>query len=125
LQGATPPNQVPSLYVSPGSGNLLSASALPLNAWSHLAATYDGAVARLFVNGTEVASRPQTGSMTVSADPLTIGGNTYSGQNWSGLIDEVRIYNRALSSTEIQTDMTTPITVRVPTPPLNIRIEGP
>jgi hypothetical protein len=39
---------------------------------------------------------------------LFIGGNTYWGEYFAGLIDGVRLYNRALSIVEIQTNMLTP-----------------
>ena len=39
---------------------------------------------------------------------MWIGGNQY-GENFSGLIDDVRVYNRALTPAEIQTDMATPL----------------
>jgi len=39
-----------------------------------------------------------------------------------GLIDEVRIYNRALSGSQIQTDMNTPVIGTKPTSPLNLRV---
>jgi hypothetical protein len=82
---------------------------LPLNEWTHLATTYDGARQRLYVNGVLVASRAQTGSIVVANQPLRIGGNNSSGEFFSGLIDEVRIYNRALSTGEIAADMNTPV----------------
>jgi len=82
---------------------------LPLNTWSHLAATYDGATRRLFVNGVQVASLTQTGPIQTSTQALTIGGDALYGQYWAGLIDEARIYNRALSASEIQTDMNIPV----------------
>ena len=47
-----------------------------MNAWSHLATTYDGTTLRLFVNGAQVASRPQTGLIQATSLPLTIGGDT-------------------------------------------------
>ena len=84
-------------------------SQLPINTWSHLASTYDGTTLRLYVNGTQVGSVATTGSIEVSSGVLRIGGNTIWGEYFSGLIDEVRIYNRALSATEIQTDMNTPV----------------
>jgi concanavalin A-like lectin/glucanase superfamily protein len=40
---------------------------------------------------------------------LKIGGNAIWGEWFAGLIDEVRIYNRALTPTQLQTDMATPI----------------
>ena len=84
-------------------------SAIALNAWTHLAATYDGATLRLFVNGTQVASRALTGSIVSSTQPLRIGGNQVWGEYFAGLIDEVRVYNRALSAAEIQADMNAPV----------------
>ncbi|NUS53702.1 MAG: PKD domain-containing protein [Streptomycetaceae bacterium] len=82
---------------------------LPVNAWSHIAVTYDGATLKFFVNGTQVGSRAQTGTIAAGSDPLRIGGNTVWGEYFSGQIDEVRIYSRALSAAEIATDMNTAI----------------
>jgi hypothetical protein len=84
----------------------------PLNAWTHLAATYDGATLRLYVNGVQSSSKAVTGSIRASAGVLRIGGNGSWGNEWfSGLIDEVRLYNRALTAAEIQTDMAAPVTL--------------
>jgi hypothetical protein len=47
--------------------------------------------------------------MATSSNPLQIGGDSLFGQYFRGSIDEVRVYNRALSATEIQTDMNTPL----------------
>jgi hypothetical protein len=83
---------------------------LALGTWAHVAVTYDGATQRLYVNGALVASRAQTGNMAVSASPLRIGGNAaWAGEFFQGLIDDVRVYGRALSATEIATDMNTPV----------------
>jgi hydrogenase maturation factor HypE len=84
-------------------------SPLALNTWTHLAATYDGANMRIYVNGVQVGSRAQTGNMLTSNRTLRIGGNSIWGEYFNGLIDDVRVYNRALSATEIQTDMNTPV----------------
>jgi hypothetical protein len=82
---------------------------LPLNAWTHLATTYDGASMRFYINGVLVATRAQSGTIAVGNQPLRIGGNNVSGEFFRGLIDEVRVYNRPLSAAEITTDMNTPI----------------
>jgi hypothetical protein len=83
---------------------------LPLNGWSHLAATYDGSALRLYVNGTLVKTFALPGRLWVTEGPLRIGGNSpsipYGGQFFKGAIDEVRVYNRALSQADIQADMT-------------------
>jgi len=84
-------------------------AAVVVGAWTHLAATYDGAAFKLYVNGTQVTSRALSGSIATSTNPLRIGGNTIWGEYFAGLIDEVRIYSRALSAAEVQADMTTAV----------------
>ncbi len=83
-------------------------TASPLNTWTHVAMTYDGTTQRLYVNGTQVATRATTGTIQVTSNPLWIGGNQPYGEYFTGLIDEVRVYNRALTATDIQSDMNAP-----------------
>ena len=92
-----------------GERNAVGSSLLPLNVWSHLATTFDGSVVRLYVNGTLVGSSAVSGSMAASTGSLRIGGNSVWSEWFAGLIDEVRLYNRALSAGEIQQDMQTPV----------------
>ncbi|MGI8685665.1 MAG: LamG-like jellyroll fold domain-containing protein [Acidimicrobiales bacterium] len=82
---------------------------LALGTWTHLASTYDGSELRVYVNGTEVASIEATGSILTSSNALRFGGNAAFGEFFEGLLDEVRIYNRALTGTELQADMITGI----------------
>ena len=82
---------------------------LPLNAWTHLAATYDGTTLRLYVNGVQVGSRAVSGALLTSTGALRIGGNSIWGEFFQGRIDEVRVHNRALDATEIQTIMNLPL----------------
>jgi hypothetical protein len=84
-------------------------TAVPLNSWTHLATTYDGAALRLFVNGVQVRSVSRTGAIVSTTNPLRLGGNSVWGEYFAGRIDDVRIYNRALTSGEIQLDMGTPV----------------
>jgi PKD repeat protein len=89
-------------------------STLSPNAWAHVAVTYDGTNERLYVNGNQVATKAQAGSMGVSGAPLRIGGNSMWGEYFQGRIDEIRVYNRALSVTEIQTDSNTAVEISSP-----------
>ena len=59
--------------------------------------------------GTQVASKAQTGTLATSANPLNIGGDTFYNQYFAGRIDDVRVYNTALSAVQIQSDMNTPV----------------
>jgi hypothetical protein len=80
-------------------------SALPLNTWSHLTMSWGSSVLRLYVNGTQVSSRSVSGALATSTLPLRIGGNTLRSEWFNGRIDEVRVYRRALSASEIAADM--------------------
>jgi RHS repeat-associated protein len=91
------------------SKSVAGGSALPVNTWTYVAATYNGSTFSLYINGSLAASNAVTGSINVSTGVLRFGGNTV-GEYFAGLIDEVRVYNRALSESEITTDMNTPIT---------------
>jgi hypothetical protein len=82
---------------------------LPVRVWTHVAATYDGATLRLYRNGVQVASAAVSGPVEVNDNPLWIGGNAVYGEYFRGRIDDARIYPRALSAAEIQSDMQTPV----------------
>jgi hypothetical protein len=83
---------------------------LALNTWTHIATTYDGATIRLFINGVQVETEARTGSVSVTAEQLRIGGSpALGGLYYAGLIDDVRIYNGALSEAQIQNDMNAPV----------------
>ena len=96
------------IYISAESDTRGTAQ-LAVNTWTHLAATYDGSVLRSYVNGVQASTRTIGGNILTSTSALRIGGNSIWGEYFAGLIDEVRIYNRALTAAEIQTDMNTAI----------------
>ena len=73
--------------------------------WAHVAATFDGTTARIYINGWEAASGPFAFARGTSAG-MTIGNNNSS--SWDGCpgafygdVDEVRIYNRALTAAQV------------------------
>jgi hypothetical protein len=105
--------------------NATGTSVLPLNTWSHLAATYSGSAVRLYVNGTQVASRSVSGTIASSTAPLRIGGNNVWGEYFKGLIDEVRVYNTALTASQITTDMNTPVVSGPDTTPPTASVTAP
>ena len=101
----------PSGHVVVGGSDLdtRGPATVPNNVWTHLAASYDGANLRLYVNGALASTRTASGSMSPSTGALRIGGNGTWGEWFGGLIDNVRIYQRALSAAEIQSDMNTAV----------------
>jgi hypothetical protein len=101
----------PSAWITKGGvyWGAESTTSLSLNTWTHLAATYNGTILRLYVNGTQVASKSVTGSIDVSSMPACVGGSATWGEYFQGRIDELRVYNTALTSTQIQADMNSAI----------------
>jgi hypothetical protein len=77
--------------------------------WTHLAVTYDRVRLRFYVNGVQVASPASTAAIATSTSPLTIGGDNHYGQFFAGTIDEVRIYNLALTPAQVLADMNAPV----------------
>jgi len=67
--------------------------------------TLHGSVERLFIDGAEIATHSAPGALLTGTGPVRIGGNSLRGEFFSGRIDEVRIYDRALSAARIGADM--------------------
>ncbi|WP_254450342.1 GH32 C-terminal domain-containing protein [Cohnella herbarum] len=105
---------------------------LPKYEWSHLVATFDGALGtmKLYLNGKEVASRniPINSTITPSTNQLLIGKNNQSTQlgvfplnMFNGLIDELKISSGAYTATEVQSSFQSDLTQlggNLPTPNL-------
>jgi protocatechuate 3,4-dioxygenase beta subunit len=92
-----------TLYSDGLGGNFDSGYAVPLNQWVHLAVTYDGLMVRFYANGALVNEQAATGSLGQNTSNLYVGQSPKGAQeNFSGMMDEVRLYNRALSASEIQ-----------------------
>ena len=110
-----------------GTANVwaLGTAVLAMNTWTHIATTYDGATLRFYVNGIQVSSLAQTGSIVTSSNPLQIGGDSIFGQYFQGTIDEVRVYNTVLTAAQIQADMNTPVSQLRPAAPTGLHPVGP
>lgn len=98
----------PSLFVTTAtSGVLLTApDVAPPHTWLHLAGTYDGMNARLYVNGVMVTMGGVTGTFAADTTPLVLGGNVNDASGiatelFPGKLDEIMIYRRALGPEEI------------------------
>jgi hypothetical protein len=86
---------------------LLSPSPVPQQTWLHLAGTWDGEQARLYVDGTEVANAPISGPYGAETNPVILSGNGNGpGKGVSecmpGRLDEVMLYRRALAPADIK-----------------------
>ena len=82
---------------------VLSEGNLQLGQWYHVAAVYAGSSLRIYINGSLNASKVINGSIRLGEYDIHIGdGAFWEGRNFDGLIDEVSIWNKALSLSEIQ-----------------------
>ncbi len=100
----------PTGHVAVPSDTRTTGTPLPLNTWTHMAVTYDGTTLRLYENGAQVASELTPGSITVSNGALRFGGNAVWDEYFAGRIDDVRIYDRALTPAELSADQSRPVT---------------
>jgi hypothetical protein len=92
-----------SFYLNNVSGGWLygSSDLVTDGNWHHVAATYDGATINLYVDGRLESSFPRSGIIPTGTSPVAIGARP--GVNFfGGLLDEVAVYNRALSPEEIK-----------------------
>lgn len=78
-----------------------------LNEWTHIAETYDGKTARIYVNGAEVLNGACAGEMRDNKDTKWWIGCLYGTQGrwFGGLIDEVRIWSKVLTPDEVKKAM--------------------
>jgi hypothetical protein len=99
----------PNLFVTTGLDDvalLIANNAVAPRTWVHLAGTYDGMNARLYVNGVEAATQVLTGTFAPDTTPVIIGGNGNDATGvptelFPGRLDEVMLYHRALTAPEI------------------------
>jgi glucose/arabinose dehydrogenase len=108
-----------------GIGKTLARGSAPaLRRWTHLAMTYDGTVIRRYVNGRLAGTRAATGAIAGGSYPLRFGGNAVWKQWFKGRLDEVRVYDSALTPAQIEADMTTPINATVKAAKKSKRVKG-
>jgi hypothetical protein len=86
---------------------------LPVARWRHVASTYDGTWLRVYVDGRAVGAKRVTGRTCASGEPLAVGAKNNPTKGlleafWDGRLDDVRVYARALSATEVRQLATRP-----------------
>lgn len=89
----------------PASAN----GSIPNNAWTHIVGTWDGTTSRAYINGAEVWSSPQSGTIPSATYVVgTYGGGLTDGMhNFQGQIALARVYNKALTGAEIMQNWST------------------
>ncbi len=78
-----------------------STPVLSSSTWYHAVCTYDGATVKIYINGALVLSTAATGNIVNNTAPLRFGADQSGTNTLNGFMDEIRIYNRALTASEI------------------------
>jgi hypothetical protein len=93
-----------------GSWQYVLGPILEEDIWYHITGTYDGTQLTLYVDGESVGTTEASGTINVTPDPVCIGNivnaaGASQNEFWSGVIDEVRIWDRALEADEVLRNM--------------------
>jgi endo-beta-N-acetylglucosaminidase D len=88
------------IQIGNNTPKLASVARLTAGIWTHIAATYDGATMKLYINGVLDNSQATTGSVIANA-PFSLARNNSNSRCLDGRLDEVRAWTRALTATEI------------------------
>lgn len=98
-------SQVFRWYVNNGSTvvNILSTTTIQSDTWYHVCGTYDGANTRIYINGQLENSGSQSGDIRTNGGNVLVGALGAASYNVNNVVDEVRLYKRALSPEEVYT----------------------
>ena len=93
--------------VNPNWQYLDSTGGVRVARWTHVASTYDGTWLRVYIDGRASGAKRVTGRTCVSGEPLAVGAKNNPTKGlleafWDGRLDDVRIYDRALTLAEVR-----------------------
>ncbi|TAH64999.1 MAG: hypothetical protein EWM47_11650 [Anaerolineaceae bacterium] len=98
-------NNLPILYLHEDDSELsqfrLDSAPIDIRKWHLLTATFDGSEARIYENGELLKKKDVSGSPWATLGDLYIGLDEYGDEYFKGNMDDLRIYNRALSAKEV------------------------
>jgi hypothetical protein len=101
----TNPTVRQAIYMRDSGMNYLAGkftSTLQANTWYFIAGTWDGVTRRAYLNGIQEATETESDALSAGSGCVCIGAGFNRTSNFKGQIDDVRIYNRALSADEIK-----------------------
>jgi hypothetical protein len=83
-----------------------STGTVPVNTWTHVAATYNGTRLKIYIDGALSGSMSVSGTTCANDEPLAVGAKNAPAKGileafWDGQLDDVRVYNKALTATAI------------------------
>lgn len=88
---------------STGTAYTATATGFQINTWQHVVMTYNGSALKVFINSAQVSSVPASGTIVSASETMTLGSLTYQSTNFQfgGKLDEVALWNKALTQSEI------------------------
>ncbi|MFQ6041496.1 MAG: LamG domain-containing protein, partial [Candidatus Poribacteria bacterium] len=89
-------------------------SSIQDNEWHFLVGTWDGGTLKLYIDGSLDAEMPCAGTLLTNDEPMFIGARGGTQRFLVGALDEIKVYNYALSPDEIARDMESPVTAVEP-----------
>jgi hypothetical protein len=90
-----------TFYLNINGWKQLAASWPSRNQWHHTIGVYGGGYQRIYINGQQSAITSRTGSISTNSNPLTLGVQPGYSEWFGGSISNARVYNRALTATEV------------------------
>jgi hypothetical protein len=97
----TPGNVIFWQFYNDAGRDTCSPDSPPVNEWHHIAATYDGTIFKCYIDGELAEEWEYAGKMPENTASVTIGMRSRGGTYFNGMIDEVAIFNQALTEEEI------------------------
>lgn len=85
-----------------GSASAVSSANLVAHQWTHVAGTYDGSNLRVYIDGAESGVTASSGPIPTNAHPFRIGGDVKGNSRFDGELDEIRVFDAALSGAEVK-----------------------
>ena len=85
------------------------------NEWTHVVGTYDGKKVEIYLNGEVEAEKDASIPIPANSSSFVIGGTQESRDWFTGMIDEVKLYNRGLTEAEVKNALKGPGTPVAPT----------
>jgi chitodextrinase len=97
----------PALVIGTTSGyrSAVMSSAVPYGQWTHVSVTFNGTQVKFYINGVLTDTQSLVGIITARNNSMNIGADQSNSQGFKGVLDDIRIYNKVLSQTEVAGDM--------------------
>lgn len=99
-------SNTPSFKLTTGATlrTVTAGSAISSTTWHHLVGTYDGTNAQLYVDGVLSQTVAATGAISTNSSVWTIGRDVGGSNYFDGNLDEIKVFSRALSATEVKAE---------------------